>query len=204
MSTTEVRECIMQEKNDEELIALYNEGYEEAFKILIERYTDSLGNFSRRFVGISVIPDILQDTFIKAWKNIKNFDSRKASFKTWIFTIARNTVTDFLRKKKSVVFSDLERMEEETPFSDTLVDDAVLPDKVLEKLEDTLFLNTLLDTLSLDYRTIFTLHYQEEMTFEEIGKVLNKPMNTVKSYHRRALLQLQKMVTIPHAPEEEV
>ena len=49
-----------------------------------------------------------------------------------------------------------------------------------------------MDSLPLEDREILTLHYQEEMTFEIIGKILKKPLNTVKSRHRRALAKLKK------------
>jgi RNA polymerase sigma factor (sigma-70 family) len=52
----------------------------------------------------------------------------------------------------------------------------------------------MLETLPLSYREVLVLHYQEEMTFEEIGDVLDKNPNTVKSHHRRAIMELRKMV----------
>ena len=53
-------------------------------------------------------------------------------------------------------------------------------------------INGALQSLSLEEREILTLHYQEEMTFEIIGKTLKKPLNTVKSRHRRAVIKLKK------------
>ncbi len=190
----------MPEKTDEELITSYREGDEKAFKLLIERYTPLIYNFVRRLIGAQNATDVVSDIFIKVWKNIQKFDIAKAHFKTWIFTIARNTTTDFLRKKKSVVFSDLLGGEDSPSFEEGIADEALLPNEVLEKLEDATFLNKLLDKLPTDYQTVLTLYYQNEMTFEEIGRVLGKPMNTVKSHHRRALLQLRKMTTGPDAP----
>lgn len=60
-------------------------------KILIDRYTNSLYNFTLRFVGVDNTPDVVQDIFVKVWKNINKFDISKSHFKTWIFTIARST-----------------------------------------------------------------------------------------------------------------
>ena len=129
--------------------------------------------------------------FKKQWKNIKKFDVTRAHFKTWLFTIARNTVTDYLRKKKMTVFSDLDT--EESNFSDMVIDEEPLPSVVIEKLEDAQLLNTLLSKLPSVYQAVLTLYYQEDMTFKEIGDVLGKPLNTVKSHHRRALAQLRAM-----------
>jgi RNA polymerase sigma-70 factor (ECF subfamily) len=147
--------------------------------------------------------DIVQETFIKVWKNLPKFDEKKASFKTWIFIIAKNTATDFLRKsgspsggKKFINFSDLEKEtneEKDVSFSENIPDENLLPDEILQKLQEADLLNEVLDKLPTYYKTILILHYQEDMTFDEIGKVLEKPLNTIKSQHRRAILLLRKM-----------
>jgi RNA polymerase sigma-70 factor, ECF subfamily len=186
--------------SDEEIIIAYRNGNQEVFKDLIQRYTSHIYNFVARITNKTDATDIVQETFIKVWRNIERFDETKASFKTWIFTIAKNTTTDFLRKKRHVLFSDLEKSNDTNSvidsFEENIPDNAILPDEALQKLEekelDKEFLNNLLDTLSSRSREILVLHYQEEMTFEEIGKVLNKPLNTVKSIHLRAIRELQK------------
>lgn len=178
--------------SDEDLIEEYIQGNQEALKTLIDRYTPQIYNFVARFVGITSAPDVTQDVWIKVWRNIKKFDITRAHFKTWLFTIARNTTTDYLRKKKSMVFSDFDN--EDSLFEDTVIDEVILPDEAIEKLEDKELLNKLLSKLPLNYQEVLTLHYQEDMTFKEIGEVLGKPLNTVKSHHRRALEQLKKMV----------
>jgi RNA polymerase sigma-70 factor (ECF subfamily) len=182
------------EKNDEQVIMSFKNGDREAFKELINRYTSSMFNFSARLAGRNEAPDIVQEIFIKVWKNISRFDSKKASFKTWIFTIAKNTATDFLRKKKDYVFSDMEGAEDEDPFYQKIPDEKILPDESFQKLEDKKMLETTLEKLRPSYREILVLHYQEEMTFDEISKILKKPLNTVKSQHRRAIIELQKII----------
>lgn len=186
--------------SDEEIILLYKNGEEEAFKELINRYTSPIYNFVARLGSRNDASDIVQETFIKVWKNLNRFDDTKASFKTWIFTIAKNTVTDFLRKKKSLLFTDLEKDTDEdiNSFAENIPDEDLLPDSALQKLQekeaDKKFLNNLLENLHPNYQEVLTLRYQEEMTFEEIGKILNKSLNTVKSQHRRAIIELRRML----------
>jgi RNA polymerase sigma-70 factor (ECF subfamily) len=184
-------------KTDEEIILCYKNGEEEAFKLLIDRYSSPLYNFIARLANRNDARDIVQETFIKTWKNLKKFDPGKASFKTWIFTIAKNSTTDFLRKKRSVLFSDLDKNNDKdtTSFAENIPTEDLLPDKVLQKLEDSQFLNATLERLRPDYREVLVLHYQEEMTFEEIGKVLDKSLNTVKSQHRRAIIELREIIS---------
>jgi len=183
-------------ESDEKMILLYKNGDEEAFRELINRYTAPLYNFIARLANRNETSDIVQETFIKVWKNVKRFDSSKASFKTWVFTIAKNTTTDFLRKKKSLLFTDMEGNNEkdDNSFAENIPDENLLPDIILQKLEDNEFLNKILEKLRPYYREILVLHYQEEMTFEEIGQVLDKPLNTVKSQHRRAIIELREML----------
>ncbi len=191
---------MLPEATDEEIITAYKNGDQEAFRSLIDRYTGPLYNFSARLAGESSTPDIIQEIFIKVWKNLHRFSPEKASFKTWIFTIARNTITDFLRKKKSVVFSDLGKNKTErsdgdsSSFAENIPDEHVLPDAALQKLQDRKFLDETLKKLRQSYREILVLHYDEEMTFSEIGEILHKPLNTVKSDHRRALLELKNLL----------
>jgi RNA polymerase sigma-70 factor, ECF subfamily len=185
---------------DEEIIVAYKNGDIEAFKVLIGRYTASLYNFTTRLTNKNEAPDLVQEIFIKVWKNINHFDPLKASFKTWIFAITRNRITDFLRKKKSILFSDLDNparqdlAEEENSFAENIPAENLLPEEALQKLEDQKFLNNLLEKLRPGYQEVLILYYQEEMTFKEIGEILNKPLNTVKSIHRRAILEMRKLL----------
>lgn len=181
---------------DEEIIALYKNGNQEVFKILINRYISPLHNFIARIVNQNDAPDIVQEIFIKVWKNMNRFDSKKASFKTWIFTIARNTAIDFSRKKRVLLFSDIKENEEgSSSFEENIPDESILPLETLQKLQDREIFNETLQKLSPEENEILILHYQEEMTFSEISKILNKGLNTVKSKHRRALIKLRTILS---------
>lgn len=187
-------------EKDEKIIQSYREGNVAEFNKLVKRYAGPLYNFTARLSNKNDASDIVQESFIKVWKNIGYFDPAKASFKTWIFTIAKNTTTDFLRKKKSILFSDMSGSsdgnkgaeEEANSFAENIPDENLLPDETLAKLEDAENLNRIMEKLRMEYREVLILHYQEDMTFEEIGKVLGKPANTVKSQHRRAILELRR------------
>lgn len=179
-------------EEDNLLINKYLNGDDLSLKILIDKYTSSIYNFTQRFTGPLYAPDVTQEIFIKVWKNLKNYDKNKSQFKTWLFTIARNSITDYLRKKKSIPFSFL---SEDNFIEDNIEDGAMLPDEIYQKLQDKEMLVNVLEQLSPDYRLILTLYYQEDMTFKEIGEVLDKPLNTVKSYHLRAIKKLKDLCT---------
>lgn len=182
---------------DEELVAFYLAGDGGAFRTLVYRYTDHLYNFTRKLGAGNDASDITQEVFVKVWDNLKKFDTKK-SFKTWIFTIARNTTTDYLRKKKHLLFSDWGRnIKDDTEDSnelESILDDAPLPMEVLEKLDDVKELERLLQKLNQAEREVLTLYFQEKMTFAEISEVLNKSVNTVKSTERRAIIKLRELL----------
>lgn len=190
---TKLRMCYREnmKRDDAQLVADATLGIQGSFDTLVHRYTTPLYHFAFRLTGnAQVAEDMVQETFVKVWKNLEKYDKNQV-FRAWIFTIARNTITDYMRKKKTIPFSALSR-DEETPFEATISDNELLPDKTLKKIEDAQLLEKLLAHLPPDYQTVLVLHYQENMTFDEIGKVVGKPLNTVKSWHRRALLKLRE------------
>ena len=180
------------EKTDDELIAEYRSGDYEALQVLFKRYTNALYGFTYRMTHKSdEAEDITQETFIKVWKMLPSYKMTN-TFKSWIFTIARNTTIDRLRKKKSNVFSDFDSSDGTNWLTETITDEADLPDELVQKAQDKKLLDGGLETLAADEKEILLLHYSEDMTFDAIGKILKKPLNTIKSKHRRALAKLRE------------
>ncbi len=184
-------------KTDQDLIAEFRQGNEVAFDVLVERYTTSLYNFIYFFLGGSdEAADIVQESFYKIWKNFKKYDD-KHNFKTWAMSIARNTAIDFLRKKKPLQFSSLEREDDDVRFEEKISDEEPLPHEVFEKKEIGELIEKVVKELPDHYRAVMLLRYNEDMSFEEISEALDKPLNTVKSQHRRALTLLRKKLEDP-------
>lgn len=159
-------------------------------------------NFVHRLCGNSEdANDITQEVFIKAWKNLKKVEGDRP-IRPWLFTIARNTTIDWLRKKRHDTFSSLDRGADEfsdgesslPSFESKLADNTPLADSLYENAEIADFLEQALNKLSLEQRTIVILHDTEELTFEEIALIVEAPMNTVKSQYRRAILILRKII----------
>ncbi len=178
---------------NEKLVSQYRRGDEEALEILIKQNLKPIYNFVFRYVrDVSDADDITQEVFVKMWRNIKKFDVRK-KFKNWLFTIARNTAIDFLRKKKVIPFSEFEKQDGGS-IIDTLIDTAPLPDKIFEhkNLRQTIY--AAVGKLSAKYQTVLLLYYKQQLNFSEIAESLNQSINTVKSNHRRALISLKKIL----------
>lgn len=180
-------------KEDNELIDDYLSGDGEAFEKLLQKYLKPVYNFIFRLTNDrSAVDDLAQDTFIKAWRNIKRF-KRDKNFKTWIFTIAKNTAYDYLKKKKNIPFSNF-LDEEGNSVLDNLGDSEILPDELLAQAESAKLIEKKLNEIPINYRTILLLCYKEDFTFQEIAKILGKPYNTIKSQHQRALAKLKRIL----------
>ncbi len=188
---------------DEELVKEYLAGDETALRSLIERYLKPIYNFVYRYVGDEgSAEDITQDTFVKAWKHLKEFDQER-KFKTWIFTIAKNTALNWIKKKKPALLSEFENWEGENELSESITDPSPLPEKLFERSELSVILSSALNELNPNHRAVLLMHYKDDFTFQEISESLEKPLHTVKSQHRRALIKLRTILT-PTPNEDKI
>ncbi len=181
----------MLKRRDEQLILDYFHGDEKSLEFLIKRYLNPIYGFVYRYVGNSQnAEDITQETFIKVWKNLKKYDKNK-SFKSWIYTIAKNTTFDFLKKKKPILFSEFENSNAKNAFIDNLVDLSPLPNKIVEQKN---IIALAMKKLSSKYRLVLSLYYKNCLNFQEIAQLLGESLNTVKSRHRRGLVLLRSII----------
>ena len=182
-------------RSDQQLIADYLAGDEKSLEILYGRYLKPIYSFVYRYVGGGQdVEDVTQDAFVKVWRNLKKFDQNK-SFKTWIFSIAKNTAIDFLKKKKTIPFSEFENEYGENMITETLADPSPLPHELLEKAGMAQILNSAMEKLSPKYRMVLFLRYNDHFNFREIAESLGEPLHTITSRHRRALIKLKELIT---------
>jgi RNA polymerase sigma-70 factor (ECF subfamily) len=194
---------LQKEQTDIELITSYKAGDVSALEALVSRHLKSVYNFALRLTGnASDADDVTQESFLKAWKYIKKYKA-EFSFKTWLFSIARNSAIDLMRKRRSLNFSDLDfpGAHESVKFEDTIADSSPLPEELYSQKELGTELSRVLDSLPLNAKAVVLLHIVEDMTFEEISKALKEPMNTVKSRYRRALATIKDLLQEKIAPK---
>lgn len=184
----------MSEENDKKLIVDYLDGNVPALEELINQYLQPIYNFVYHFIGgRPEAEDITQEVFVKVWRHLKKFNQQK-SFKTWLYAIARNTAIDFLKKKKHLNFSDLDTREESTKIENMLVDPEPLPSEIFDQKDLSEKLLSVMQKLSLRYRTILYLYYYNHFTFQEISEILKESINTIKSLHRRGIIKLRELI----------
>jgi len=183
----------MENAKDEQLVARFLNGDNEAFDNLLNIYLKPIYNFIFRLTrDMSSTEDLTQEVFIKVWKNLSRFNQNK-SFKVWIFSIARNTAYDFLKKKKSLPFAFFED-EEGNNWIDNIADDKILPNEILEKADLAKNIEKSLGKIPKNYQIILLMRYQDDFSLMEIAEILKKPYNTIKSQHQRALQCLKKFL----------
>jgi RNA polymerase sigma-70 factor (ECF subfamily) len=183
--------------DDKKLVTDFLEGDSEALGGLLERYLNLVYRFAFRITRDSHdAEDVTQATFIKVWHNLHKFDVEK-NFRTWLLSIAHNSAIDLLRKRKSFVFSDFDTLEGGNSITDALPDPTPLPPEIFSRAEDKKFLDSALSELSPAFQEILILHHEEGLTFSEISSIVSKPLNTVKSQYRRALLTLRRNLEQP-------
>lgn len=187
-------EKISQTASDQELVGDFIAGDISSMDILVKRYLDVIYGFVFRLVGEqNDAQDLTQEVFIKLFRSIRRYD-QKRSLRTYLFSIAKNTVIDFFRKKKEIPMSFYEDNEGGDSYLDSIVDPLPLADELVEKIEISRFVQTALDKLPLFFRMVLLLHYSNEMTLSEVATAMGKPLNTVKSWHRRGLAKLKNLL----------
>ena len=189
-----MEEVDFNKKEDKELVSGYLAGDEAVLPFLISKYIKIIYRFVFGLVlDESIAEDITQDVFVKVWKKLSSYNN-KYSFKTWLFSIDRNTVMDYFRKKKDIVFSKFDNEEGDNYITDTLADEAPLPDEALSKIEDIKVFTEALRGIPALYREVLILRYTDDLSIEEIGKILKRPIETVKSQQRRGILHLKRIL----------
>ena len=179
---------------DEKLVQNFLDGDEKALEALVERYLKPLYNFVYQFTGDSgAAQDIIQDVFVKMWRGISSFNPEK-KFSTWIYTIAKNTTFDVLKKKKSIAFSQFETEEGKNYLMEKLIDPDFLPDKISQSRETKNVFAKAIGKLSEKYKVVLSLYYFNDLNFREIAEFLKEPINTIKSRHRRGIFLLKTVV----------
>ena len=182
-----------------EIIDRVLSGDREAFRGLVESCQRLVTHIVFRMVpNETEREDICQEVFLKAYRNLAGF-KHNCKFSTWIGQIAYNTSLNYLDKKKLALFDDI--TPEEMTF-DSLPADSPWPSEVSEANELSECLRTEIANLPGHYATIVTLYHIEEMTYDEIGKIMKLPDGTVKSYLFRARKMLKERLLTKYTKED--
>ncbi|MDQ2713996.1 MAG: sigma-70 family RNA polymerase sigma factor [Chloroflexota bacterium] len=163
-------------------------GDQQAFEGLVNRYNTGLFNFICHFLGdYDQACDILQQVFLQLYISLPKLRTGEP-LKAWLFQVARNRCLDELRRKRAIHFSELETVSDEDEISPlaALPDSGPLPDDLAERQDVQDALREAIDGLPPKFHSVVLLRYTAQLSFSEIGQVLDMPEATAKTYFQRA------------------
>lgn len=173
--------------NDFNLVTRAKEGDQKAYADLMQRYKDSIYFMSLKMVNNKDdAMDLTIETFGKAFENLEKYKPDFA-FSTWLFRIATNNCIDFIRKKRISMVSIHSIIDEEGDERQLDIRaDALNPEENSIKKQQSQAIKLIVDKLPLRYKTLITLRYFDELSYEEIAQQLDLPLGTVKAQLFRA------------------
>lgn len=183
---------MMDDLDDLALVARYrDDGSTAAFNVLFDRYGRSLMAYLVCHAPErSTAEEIFQDVWVKAVNRISDFTH--GSFKSWITTIARNALIDFSRKKKPSMSLD-KTIGDDTALVDVMPDpSAGHPTAGMISDETSARIKSAVDELPPAQREVFLLRTEQELSFAEIAKMLDIPLNTALGRMHYAVTNLRK------------
>jgi len=172
---------------DNDIIQLLKADANKGFRVLVEKYSSKLYWHIRRLVILHEdADDALQNTFINVWKNIGNFRNESALY-TWLYTIATNEALSIIKKRKrnaAISLDDLGSYFTGSMEGSTWFDG----DEAQVKLQNAIL------QLPDKQRIVFNLKYFEEMTYEDMSKVLKTSEGALKASYHHAVKKIEKIV----------
>lgn len=161
--------------NDDDIINQIKSGNSKAFAVLVERYKDLVFTLAFRMLKHrEEAEEVSQDTFIKVYKSLEKFKG-DSKFSTWIYKVAYNTCLDRIKRNKRQM-SEV-AINEFTEHEVKTIDNAL---GRLEKNEQQQTIQDCLQRLSSEDSFLLTLYYFEDLSLEEMSKIVNIEPSTIK------------------------
>jgi len=171
---------------DQELVEKAQQGDKKAFNLLVVRYQNRVAGLLTRYVSRDDIPDIVQESFIKAYRSLASFRGESA-FYTWLYRIAVNTAKNHLTAlgrrppKEDILAEDAESYDAGTQLRETdTPENLVLSNELKRVVFETI------ENLPEELKIAITLREIEGLSYEEIAEVMSCPVGTVRSRIFRA------------------
>lgn len=175
---------------DAEIIEQVRRGASHKFAILVERYQDMALTLAMRILGNRQdAEEAAQDAFVRAFNALDDFEGN-SKFSTWLYRIVYNVCLTRLGRRKEAFETVDYQDENQFGYDEDL---QTLPaDAQYESKDMIMFVKRLIDQLPTKYRTVLSLLYFQDMSYDEICEVTSLPLGTVKAHLFRARAMLQR------------
>lgn len=168
--------------NEPEIIRQVCAGDIDQYGLLVERYHIGLIIYCDRLLGDrDEAEDVAQKAFIKAYEKLDSFDGDKARYSTWLYRIATNMCLDVLKVSKRTIPGDIEDVAESEALHA-----ALMHDETIREVR-----SAVLNLMPPEHRRTIEAYYWDGMSYQQIADEMGAPINTVKSWMRRAKHQLR-------------
>ena len=173
----------------------WQSGDMSAFEALFQQYQGLVFKTAYLMTGNrQEAEDILQEVFVSVWKSRHTFNPTKGKLTTWLHRITINQCARIHRKKQPALLS-LEKVTEEG-FQLQAAENSELPDESLISKSEYEELMKALNSLDSKHRPVLVLRYFNDLSYDEIARVLDIPLGTVKSRINQALRSLREQLSI--------
>jgi RNA polymerase sigma-70 factor (ECF subfamily) len=180
------------EQSDAAAVAQARAGNPDAFRVLVERHSRSVFRLAFRMTGNEHdAEDLVQETFLRAYKQLSKFDGR-ASFGTWLYRVAANCSLDLIRVRKRRQEQQVPVDEEGQEIAAVAAAEGPTPDRLAFSGELNRLLVPALERLSPMERTAFVMRHYEGMCIEDIGRALGVHAGAAKHSVFRAVQKLRQ------------
>jgi len=171
------------------VLAQARAGNREAFRTLVERHSRAVFRVAYRITGNDAdAEDVVQDTFIRAYTELKKFEAR-SGFGTWLHRIAANCAIDLIRRRPRHLVADDDEAE---PLLARLASPAPGPERVAAGKQVRERIDTALDALTPLERAAFTLRHLEQQSIEEISAALGQNPAATRHSIFRAVAKMRR------------
>lgn len=173
---------------DRQLVARAQRGDKRAFELLVEKYQRKLGRLLARFIrDPAEVEDVTQEAFIKAYRALPAFRGDSA-FYTWLYRIGINTAKNYLMAlgRRAPTSTEVEAEDAEGFEDGEQLRDINTPESLLLSAEIAQTVNATIDELPEELRTAIQLREIEGMSYEDIARIMDCPIGTVRSRIFRA------------------
>ena len=178
---------------DEELVALYAEGNNPAFDVLLNRYKSSVHSYIYYIVrDRDLTEDIFQETFVKAIVTIKQGRyTENGKFKAWIMRIAHNLIIDNFRQERNENTISNDEVDVDL-FNDIRLCDGTVEDHMVQS-QVFADVKKMVKHLPENQREVLEMRYYQDMSFKEIAEITGVSINTALGRMRYAILNMRRM-----------